>query len=147
MGHSKQNIHICFLCMKTQGCYLISGGEFIIPKLAEPECGVIGFVGDKARFSCCSGWYQFCDMSKVSYFYQRIKEGKTLFLVENADLNQPFQEVITLDGLGFWVRKDIWEKYPFDEELLTGFHCYDIDFSLQIATANYKIMCVAPIRC
>ena len=79
-------------------------GEFIIPKLAEPECGVIGFVGDKARFSCCSGWYQFCDMSKVSYFYQRIKEGKTLFLVENADLNQPFQEVITLDGLGFWVR-------------------------------------------
>ena len=22
-------------------------GEFIIPKLAEPECGVIGFVGDK----------------------------------------------------------------------------------------------------
>ena len=40
-------------------------GEFIIPKLAEPECGVIGFVGDKARFSCCSGWYQFCDMSKV----------------------------------------------------------------------------------
>lgn len=25
MGHSKQNIHICFLCMKTQGCYLISG--------------------------------------------------------------------------------------------------------------------------
>ena len=113
-------------------------GEFIIPKLAEPECGVIGFVGDKARFSCCSGWYQFCDMSKVSYFYQRIKEGKTLFLVENADLNQPFQEVITLEGLGFWVRKDIWEKYPFDEELLTGFHCYDIDFSLQIATANYK---------
>ena len=77
-------------------------------------------------------------MSKISYFYQRIKEGKTLFLVENADLNQPFQEVITLDGLGFFVRKEIWKKYPFDENLLTGFHCYDIDFSLQIASANYK---------
>ena len=113
-------------------------GKLMISKLAEPDCGVVGFVGDKARFSCCSGWYQYCDMSKISYFYQRIKEGKTLFLVENADLNQPFQEVITLDGLGFFVRKEIWKKYPFDENLLTGFHCYDIDFSLQIASANYK---------
>ena len=113
-------------------------GKLMISKLVEPDCGVVGFVGDKARFSCCSGWYQYCDMSKISYFYQRIKEGKTLFLVENADLNQPFQEVITLDGLGFFVRKEIWKKYPFDENLLTGFHCYDIDFSLQIASANYK---------
>ena len=113
-------------------------GKLMISKLVEPACGVVGFVGDKARFSCCSGWYQYCDMSKISYFYQRIKEGKTLFLVENADLNQPFQEVITLDGLGFFVRKEIWKKYPFDENLLTGFHCYDIDFSLQIASANYK---------
>ena len=113
-------------------------GKLMISKLAEPDCGVVGFVGDKARFSCCSGWYQYCDMSKISYFYQRIKGGKTLFLVENADLNQPFQEVITLDGLGFFVRKEIWKKYPFDENLLTGFHCYDIDFSLQIASANYK---------
>lgn len=113
-------------------------GKLMISKLVEPDCGVVGFVGDKARFSCCSGWYQYCDMSKISYFYQRIKGGKTLFLVENADLNQPFQEVITLDGLGFFVRKEIWKKYPFDENLLTGFHCYDIDFSLQIASANYK---------
>lgn len=113
-------------------------GKLMISKLAEPDCGVVGFVGDKARFSCCSGWYQYCDMSKISYFYQRIKGGKNLFLVENADLNQPFQEVITLDGLGFFVRKEIWKKYPFDENLLTGFHCYDIDFSLQIASANYK---------
>ena len=28
-------------------------GELIISKLAEPDCGVVGFVGDKARFS----WY------------------------------------------------------------------------------------------
>ena len=27
----------------------------------------------------------------------------------------------------------LWAKYPFDEELLTGFHCYDLDFTLQIA--------------
>ncbi len=113
-------------------------GNFIIPKLREPDCGVVGFVGDKIRFSCCGGWHQFCDASTVSYFYQRMKEGRTLFLVENAYLDQPFQEVISLDGLGFFVRRDVWETHPFDEKLLTGFHCYDIDFSLQIAYANYK---------
>lgn len=113
-------------------------GNFIIPKLMEPDCGVVGFVGDKLRLACCGGWFQHCYKSTVSYFYQRMKEGGTLFLVENAYLDQPFQEVISLDGLGFFVRREIWAKYPFDEKLLTGFHCYDIDFSLQIASANYK---------
>lgn len=113
-------------------------GNFIIQKLKEPDCGVVGFVGDKARFSCYSGWYQYCDETSVSYYYQRIKKEKSVFLVNNICLNHSFQEVVTLDGLGLFVRKEIWEKYPFDENLLTGFHCYDIDFSLQIVFSNYK---------
>lgn len=46
-----------------------------------------------------------------------------------------------------FVRKDVWAKYPFDEELLTGFHCYDLDFTLQIAADRcYKIMYVVLLR-
>ncbi len=38
----------------------------------------------------------------------------------------------------------MWEQFPFDEKVLTGFHCYDIDFTMQISTAykNYVTYCV-----
>lgn len=112
-------------------------GEVIVNKLAEPDCGVIGFGGSKVKLSSYSGWYQ-CGECTVNYFYQNLHNGLTAFRASNTYLERSFEEVIVLDGLGLFVRKDVWKQYPFDEELLTGFHCYDIDFSLQIATANYK---------
>ena len=55
------------------------------------------------------------------------------FRVASVTMEHPFKEVLVLDGFAMFVRKDVWAKYPFDEELLTGFHCYDLDFTLQIA--------------
>lgn len=112
-------------------------GEVIVNKLAEPDCGVIGFGGSKVKLSSYSGWYQ-CGECTVNYFYQNLHNGLTAFRASNTYLERSFEEVIVLDGLGLFVRKDVWKKYPFDEELLTGFHCYDIDFTLQIAHAHFK---------
>lgn len=109
-------------------------GEVIINKLMEPDCGVIGFAGSKVKLKTYSGWGQNYDWV-CSYLYQRA-HGVTFFDVHNAFLNVPFQEVVVLDGLGMFVRKDVWACYPFDEVMLTGFHCYDIDFSLQIAASR-----------
>ena len=66
--------------------------------------------------------------------------------VFNVHLEHPFEEVVCLDGLGMFVSKAIWEKHPFDEKMLTGFHCYDLDFSMQIArTGKYKnYVCTTP---
>lgn len=110
-------------------------GSFIETKLQEPDCGVIGFTGSKVMFRCYSGWGQ-CYKWVCSYLYQGSNE-LTLFNVHNAYLEHEFEEVVALDGLGMFVRKDVWAIYPFDEELLTGFHCYDVDFSLQIAASKY----------
>lgn len=112
-------------------------GEFIIRKLAKPDCGVIGFAGSKVRLSCYSGWYQYFD-AIVSYLYQGGDNAQASFVVANAYLDHPFEEVIVVDGLGMFVRKEVWEQCPFDDGLLTGFHCYDIDFSLQVICADYK---------
>jgi hypothetical protein len=112
-------------------------GEYIIRKMQEPDCGVIGFAGSKIRIDCFAGWCQ-GDEYTVSYLFQGLHNGLTEFRVANAYLERPFEEVITLDGLGLFVRREVWEKYPFDEELLTSFHCYDIDFTLQIAYAHLK---------
>lgn len=112
-------------------------GGFIIQKLMEPDCGVVGFAGAKVRLDCYSGW-GYDGRYHVTYLYQGLGNGLAEFYVSHAYMNRPFSEVIVLDGLALFVKKDVWEQYPFDEELLTGFHCYDIDFTMQISVAHYR---------
>lgn len=119
-------------------------GEVIAGKLQEPDCGVIGFAGSKVKFKTYSGWPQI-PIFGCSSLYQK-EPHKTNFAVFNVRLEKPFEEVVCLDGLGLFVSKALWEQYPFDEKMLTGFHCYDLDFSMQIARSRkYKnYVCTTP---
>ncbi len=131
--------------------FLTTGwGKMIETKLAEPDCGVIGFAGSKIKMKCYSGWDS---GPKYSYglLYQGFPNGEITLNNSNISLLKPFQEVVTIDGLAMFARKDVWEQYPFDEKVLTGFHGYDIDFSLSIAASGkyknyicgtYKLMVV-----
>lgn len=113
-------------------------GPFIEEKLREPDCGVIGFAGNKAKLRCCSGWGQYFKWD-CAYLYQGGYENQNIkFDVKNVFINIPFAQVTVLDGMALFVRKEVWETYPFDEALLTGFHCYDLDFSMQTAVVGYK---------
>lgn len=113
-------------------------GEVIGVKLNEPNCGVIGFAGTKVMMKCYSGWLQSYKWMCL-LLYQGLKNKQTEFRAYNIFLEHPFGEVVALDGLGMFVRKEVWSAYPFDEDILTGFHCYDVDFTLQIAaTKRYK---------
>lgn len=112
-------------------------GQVILEKLQEPDCGAIGFAGSKVKLKAYSGWPLEAQWGHT-FMYQG-GGPTTYFGALNVCLENPFEEVITLDGLGIFVAKKLWESYPFDEKLLTGFHCYDLDFSLQIAaTKKYK---------
>lgn len=42
------------------------------------------------------------------------------------------QNVVVLDGMWFCTRKEIALKFPFDEETFKGFHCYDLDYCLNV---------------
>lgn len=120
-------------------------GGRIIEKLKEVDCGVIGFAGSKIRINCFAGWCQ-GEEYNVSSLLQGLPGGDIELRLINA--NHLFEEVVTLDGLGLFVRKDVWEKHPFDEKLLTDFHCYDIDFTLQIALAGFRnyVCCSDKVR-
>lgn len=118
-------------------------GPFIEDKLKEPDCGAIGFVGCKIKFKAYSGWPQF--KWNHALLYQR-KAKSTTLEAANITLEHPFEEAVAIDGLGLFVPKKVWSLYPFDEALLSGFHCYDLDFTLQIAADNkYKnYICCSP---
>lgn len=109
-------------------------------KLREPDCGVIGFAGTKVFFNYPAGWASHGREWLVSYFYtDKIEDFQR---PEGED----FAEVVAVDGFAMFVRKDVWEKKPFDEKAITGFHCYDIDFSLSLLPEykNYVCCCVLP---
>lgn len=143
-GARKARYPFLFFVHEDVKFHSLNWGEIIEEKLKEPDCGVIGFAGSKAKFANYSGWVQY---RRLNYtFYYQGKKGVSMLSVANVTLKHPFEEVVILDGLGLFVRKDVWNIYPFDEEVLTGFHCYDIDFTLQIAASRkYKnYVCCSP---
>lgn len=111
-------------------------GHFIEEKLKEPDCGAIGVAGTTVKSAACSGWLQHPAWN-VNYHYQRFGE-RTELAASNHEPGKLFKEVVALDGMVLFVRRELWEKYPFDEYNLPGFHCYDLDFTLQLAHAGYK---------
>ncbi len=114
--------------------------ERIEEKLSGPDCGVIGFAGSRLMVNAPGGWNvmpQWCVWN-----FEECGVSKRL----NADARTPFIEVVAVDGFAMFVRKDVWKQNPFDERLLTGFHCYDVDFSLGIGR-DYKnyVCCDIPV--
>lgn len=113
-------------------------GEFIIGKLQEPDCGAIGYAGSMVMLDCYSGWPQSGEWD-VMLLFQGSKNAPSVLAASNVSPDVPFREVVNLDGLGIFVRKEVWEEFRFDDENVTGFHCYDIDFSIRIAASKkYK---------
>ncbi|MNL16704.1 hypothetical protein D3C87_1377560 [compost metagenome] len=51
-------------------------------------------------------------------------------------LNEELSQVVVVDGMWFCTTKEITRKYPFDEALLKGFHCYDLDFCFQVGQTH-----------
>lgn len=119
--------------------------KIIIEKLSEPQCGVIGFAGSKVMRRVYSGWFQSTKWECVK-LYQGLPNGTTELHAKGVTQQKAFEEVVTLDGLAMFMRKDVWDIYPFDENNLTGFHCYDIDLSLSVAyDGRYRnYVCISP---
>lgn len=116
-------------------------GKAIVGKLAEPDCGVIGFVGSPFRVDALSAWIQYKDQYYGNLTYVDNNQRRKFFCEpwpkSGTSGQGAFAPVIVVDGLALAVRKDVWHEYPFAEDWLPGFHCYDIDFCLQIA-ARYR---------
>jgi hypothetical protein len=107
------------------------------------DVGVIGLAGNKYKSKFFSGWYsniKELDCANVIHRYSHGDEVICLKPEENVSL----EEVVCLDGVFICSKRNIWEKVKFNEDQLTGFHFYDIDFTLNAArictlVVNYEI--------
>jgi len=104
-----------------------------------PKLGILGVAGSYYKTLSPSGWLGQGMDTECSNLIQEYK-----FRDESPNRNYKnpnntaIAEVACVDGLWFCVPKAIAAKYKFDEETFTGFHCYDIDFSLTVG-ADYKV--------
>lgn len=64
--------------------------------------------------------------------YRRAFENKEYV---TRDLHSPnninVESAVSVDGLWFCIRRELFEHISFDEETYPGFHCYDLDICLQ----------------
>ena len=109
-------------------------GATLAEKLSEKDCGVIGFAGGRMKAKAPTGW---ASSYGIRTNYIRIHKGRERLRVNNPQ-KEEFSEVIALDGLCLFCTKERWESIKFDDQLLKGFHCYDIDFSIANRVAGFK---------
>lgn len=110
-------------------------GNLIATKLAEQDCGVIGFAGGISKFPLPYGW---CSIPK--HICENIIQGyggKRPAIKMQLNCKGDFSKVVTLDGLCHFVRRDVWERCRYDEVTFPLFHSYDTDFSTSVFINGY----------
>lgn len=111
-------------------------GPIITSKLAEHDCGAIGFAGSKIRLKIPSRLDIGPEYTVLNYVqgYGDMDFAHTqafnFSLCRTTEVKEgDFTPVVVIDGMAMFVSKAKFSLYPFDESNLKGFHGYDIDFS------------------
>lgn len=108
-------------------------GKILLEKLTEADCGIVGFAGSKVKFDIPSGWDQ-GNKYNVWHFYDHDR-------LADFNISGAYTPVAVLDGFFMAVRTDVARENMFDECCLSGFHCYDIDFSLAVLKNFRNYVC------
>lgn len=112
---------------------------------ADDKIGLIGVAGATYKSKMSSAWWQtepnwreVRRMNIVQHYKNNMKPTRHVFVNPN---NESRSQVVTLDGVLLIAKKETWSNNKFDEQLLRGFHGYDLDFCLQVGRKE-KIVAV-----
>ncbi|SDF67915.1 Glycosyltransferase like family protein [Mucilaginibacter pineti] len=104
-----------------------------------PDLGLLGVIGSAYKPMTPSGWG---GLGSDSYYYNLIQHNKysdepTTHLYRNPN-NEKLTQVACVDGVWLCTTRKIAREFMFDEINFTGFHVYDLDFSLSVGQ-KYKV--------
>ena len=95
------------------------------------DIGAIGIAGSKYKSAAYSGWFTGIKEFDCANYTHRGSEGDEKVYLNPG--NSSLEEVVCLDGVFICCRKEIWQQLKFDEKEITGFHFYDLSFTLEVA--------------
>ena len=111
-------------------------GQKLINHLKLENVGVVGVAGSNYVPQAPIGWHLPDNSFNFLNLIQNNKTKTNPRLFKNIDSPQ---NVFALDGVFLGVKKVIYLKFGFDENL-KGFHGYDLDFSLRIAQKYQNVV-------
>ena len=106
--------------------------------------GLIGVAGTKFKSSYPSAWGQSPGLFQFrrGHIFQLLPDRNEYVHLEfdkNA-IKKETEDVVCIDGVFMFSKKEVFQKCRFDEKLLTNFHGYDIDLSLQVFFTGYRVI-------
>lgn len=126
------------LCYMHEDIHIetVDWGKVVLRIFEQNNPGVLGVAGSTYKSATPSAWFPPSEFGTASWRLN-IKQGKKYQSGETKhDYYNPhdekLSEVACLDGVWFCTTKTVVNKHPFDSDLLTGFHCYDLDFCLNV---------------
>lgn len=103
--------------------------------------GLIGVAGGQYKSLCPSGWSNYELELPDIHFFNIVQNYKFSGKEQSIDYRNPsgskLAQVACLDGVWLCCRKSAVLSYPFDQDLLRGFHGYDLDFCLGVGQSYH----------
>ncbi len=113
-------------------------GKIVATVLADRETGLLGVVGTCYLSLFPDTWLDENEL-EGQWVYADKKTGEKTFTVFKKNLSKQTAEVVAVDGFFLATRKDVLQKVRFSDDLLKGFHGYDIDICMQVHQ-HYKVV-------
>jgi hypothetical protein len=120
-------------------------GQAVSDHFKDSDTGLIGVAGGDAKSLVPVSWSIPMRSTAVNIVqhYQSPENSSEHILVKPADAGGRVR-VALLDGVFLCTTQTVFQQFRFNELLLSGFHGYDIDYSLQVAQ-KFKLYVVYDI--
>lgn len=114
-------------------------GAIACAYLENDAIGLIGIAGGDTKSLLPSSWSVPFASNEINIIqHYKFNKSEPKHIIETAGNGESLKEVVVLDGVWLCTRREVFRQFRFDEETFTGFHGYDIDYSLQVGT-RYKL--------
>lgn len=110
-------------------------GQKLIAWLQIPQTGIVGIAGSNYVANVPTAWWAKPDSKFINIIET---EAKTNYH-KKTEFEGNFKDVYLVDGVFLACRKKIYDEFQFNAKL-KGFHAYDVDFSLKVATKYNNIV-------
>ena len=133
---------LCF--MHDDICFHTNNWGRIVKDIFEDDSiGLLGVIGSKLLMSDVSWWLsgntvgEYIQGANDKGIYHCSKEGKSI--------NAIVEDVALVDGFWFCMPKRVCNLIRFDNINYSGFHCYDLDISMQIHEIGKRVVVTTSI--